>query len=46
MYCTRDELKDLFLSVNWNSGKYPDKLYESIKNSTYKIFAYCIKDVL
>ena len=40
MYCTQDELKDLFLSVNWNSGKYPDKLYESIKNSAYKIFAY------
>ena len=40
MYCTQDELKNLFLSVNWNSGNYPDKLYESIKNSAYKIFAY------
>jgi GNAT superfamily N-acetyltransferase len=40
MKCSKEELANLFLSVNWNSGKYPDKLYESIKNSTYKIFAY------
>ena len=37
---TQDELKDLFLSVNWNSGKFPDRLYKSIENSSYKIFAY------
>ena len=36
----KEELSSLFLSVGWNSGKYPDKLYESIKNSTYHIFAY------
>ena len=40
MRCQKEELVHLFLSVNWNSGKYPDRLYESIKNSTYKIFAY------
>ena len=40
MTCTKEELSDLYLSVNWNSGKYPDRLYESVKNSTYKIFAY------
>ena len=40
MECTKEDLKDLYLSVNWNSGKYPEKLYESVKNSTYKIFAY------
>lgn len=40
MICTKEELKDLYLSVNWNSGKYPEKLYQSVKNSTYKIFAY------
>lgn len=40
MICTKEDLQSLFLSVNWNSGKYPDKLYESVKNSTYKIFAY------
>lgn len=40
MKCTKEELANLFLSVNWNSGKYPDRLYESIKNSTYKLFAY------
>ena len=40
MNCTKEEIAQLFLSVNWNSGKYPEKLYTSIKNSTYKIFAY------
>ena len=40
MTCTKEELSELYLSVNWNSGKHPEKLYESIKNSTYKIFAY------
>ena len=40
MHCTKNDLERLYLSVNWNSGKYPDKLYESIKNSTYKIFVY------
>jgi GNAT superfamily N-acetyltransferase len=40
MKCSKEELASLFLSVNWNSGRYPDKLYESIRNSTYKIFAY------
>jgi GNAT superfamily N-acetyltransferase len=40
MKCSKEELASLFLSVNWNSGRYPDELYESIRNSTYKIFAY------
>ncbi len=40
MTCTKEDLKELYLSVNWNSGKYPEKLYKSIKNSTYKVFAY------
>lgn len=40
MNFTKKELSDLFLSVNWNSGNYPEKLYQSVKNSTYKIFAY------
>lgn len=31
---TQDELKALFLSVNWSSGNYPDKLVESMKNSS------------
>lgn len=40
MHSSKEEISNLFLKVKWNSGKYPDKLYESIKNSTYKIFAY------
>lgn len=40
MTCTKEDLKELYLSVNWSSGKYPEKLYKSIKNSTYKVFAY------
>ena len=28
------ELKDLFLSVNWSSGNYPEKLVNAMKNSS------------
>lgn len=28
-----DELKDLFLSVNWSSGHYPEKLVIAMQNS-------------
>lgn len=31
MFC-EDELKDLFLSVDWSSGNYPDKLVAAMKN--------------
>ena len=30
-----DDLKRLFLSVNWESGRYPDKLVSAMKNSTH-----------
>jgi ribosomal protein S18 acetylase RimI-like enzyme len=30
---TPQELQDLFLSVNWSSGNYPDKLVIAMKNS-------------
>jgi ribosomal protein S18 acetylase RimI-like enzyme len=40
MKCSKTQLADLFLKVGWNSGKYPDRLYEAIKNSAYKIFVY------
>lgn len=30
-----DDLKRLFLSVNWESGRYPDKLVGAMKNSTH-----------
>lgn len=30
---TEKELQDLFLSVKWDSGNYPDKLKKAIKNS-------------
>lgn len=36
----KEDLRKLFSSVNWNSSKYPDKLFKAIENSTYKIFAY------
>lgn len=29
---TANELQDLFLSVNWSSGHYPDKLVTAMKN--------------
>lgn len=28
----KTQLQQLFLSVDWSSGHYPDKLYEAIKN--------------
>jgi len=31
---SEEELKDLFLSVNWSSGNYPDKLVIAMKNSS------------
>ena len=31
---TEEELKDLFLSVNWSSGNYPDKLVIAMRNSS------------
>ena len=31
---TSEELKDLFLSVNWSSGNYPEKLVIAMKNSS------------
>lgn len=40
MRCSKEELADLFLSVNWNSGKYPERLQKAIRGSTYKVFAY------
>ena len=39
------ELKDLFLSVNWSSGNYPDKLVIAMKNSS-SVFTAWDKDKL
>ena len=37
---TSTELQDLFLSVNWSSGHYPDKLVVAMKNSGSVFSAY------
>ena len=51
---TKEELEDLFLSVEWSSGKYPDKLVISMKNFKTVFSAYdddkligliCVMDV-
>ena len=34
-YKTIKDLKRLFLSVNWESKRYPDKLVRAMKNSTH-----------
>lgn len=34
------DLERLFLSVNWNSGKYPNKLTRAMLNSTHVISAW------
>jgi hypothetical protein len=31
---SENELKDLFLSVNWSSGNYPEKLVIAMENSS------------
>lgn len=38
-FSSRD-LQDLFLSVNWESGRYPEKLVRAMKNSTHVISAW------
>ena len=37
---TEDALQRLFLSVNWESGNYPDKLVCAMQNSTHVISAW------
>lgn len=37
---TPEQLQDLFLSVEWSSGHYPDKLAIAIKNSSTVITAW------
>lgn len=31
---TREQVQQLFLSVNWISGNYPDRLYKALMNSS------------
>ena len=37
---TVDELQQLFLSVHWESGKYPEKLVRAMHNSTQVVSAW------
>ena len=37
---TKEQLDQLFLSVNWKSGKYPDRLVKAMKNSSHVISAW------
>ena len=37
---TKKELQRLFLSVNWESGNYPDKLVRAMQHSTHVISAW------
>ena len=37
---TKEELEDLFLSVNWSSGHFPDKLVIAMKNFKTVYSAY------
>lgn len=45
---TKEQVQQLFLSVNWISGKYPERLYKALMNSStvltvwdeYKNFMY------
>ena len=31
---TKEQVQELFLSVNWISGKYPERLYKALMNSS------------
>lgn len=35
------QVEELFLSVGWVSGKYPQKLYRALMNSETVISAWC-----
>lgn len=37
---TKQQLEQLFLSVNWSSGKYPDRLVRAMENSSNVISAW------
>jgi GNAT superfamily N-acetyltransferase len=35
-----EQIRDLFLSVNWDSGKYPEKIVKGLRNSSAVISAW------
>jgi N-acetylglutamate synthase and related acetyltransferases len=35
-----EQIRDLFLSVNWDSGKYPEKVVRGLRNSSAVISAW------
>lgn len=37
---TQDDVEQLFLSVNWVSGKYPSRLYKALMNSSTVLTAW------
>ena len=37
---SRDDIERLFLSVNWESGKYPERIVRGLKNSSHVISAW------
>ena len=37
---TKEQIEELFLSVNWVSGKYPDRLYRALLHSSTVITAW------
>jgi len=36
----KEQVKDLFLSVNWESGRYPDKIVKGLEKSSVVISAW------
>lgn len=37
---TKEQVQQLFLSVNWISGKYPERLYKALMNSSTVLTAW------
>lgn len=40
---TKEQVQQLFLSVNWISGKYPERLYKALMNSSTVLTQYGMK---
>lgn len=37
---TQGQIEELFLSIHWVSGKYPEQLYQALLHSSYVLTAW------
>ena len=41
---TKEQVQQLFLAVNWVSGKYPERLYKALMNSSTVLTVWMMKN--